>query len=46
MASLGGIPIGGAVGKQPDGGLIQFALILFQTDDQIPAGFGGELKDG
>jgi len=31
--------------EQPDGGLIQFAMILFQTDDQIPAHLGSQFEN-
>src|SRR5665213_3102355 len=37
--------IGGPLREQPYGGLIQFAVILFQTDHQIPADLRGQLKD-
>ena len=36
--------VGGAAGKQPNGGLIQVALVLLQADDEIPSDSPGQFK--
>jgi hypothetical protein len=38
--------IGGTAGKEPNGGLIQFALVLLQADDDIPPDLIGQLSTG
>src|SRR6266853_786858 len=45
IVPLGAAAIGGTAGKQPNGGLIQFALVLLQTDDEIPSNSIGQLKN-
>ena len=41
---FGQVAVGGPLGEQPYGGLIQFTMILFQTDDQVPADLVSQLK--
>ncbi len=44
-APLSQLAIGGPVREQPDSGLIPFAMILFQADDQVPAEFLSQFKN-
>src|SRR5881394_1435701 len=44
--SLRANAIGRAASKQPNGGLIQFALVLLQTDDDLPSDAISQLEHG